>query len=284
MGNFVTHAVRTALQAAWVTSYPSYGMQLVVDSGWYKMGDDVCSVAKYLEVVSAGRDEYERLSRFHYRDCSLGPYAAVYALKDLHVGRSRFGDLAGVIVYSMPAGSVAVRNVATGGEFSGFGDRRMQMQMVNRHIRCISRVIIDPRYRGLGLASRLVRETMPLLGVAIVEAMAVMGRVNPFFERAGMRAYDVAVSVKCVRLIEAFGMVGIGERDLIDARAVHGEIERLEDGQGEFIEGQMLGFLESYGRRKYMEPGVERTRYVLSKLIGSWVYYVWFNPEVKVGA
>lgn len=247
-----------------------------------QMGDNACSVARYLEVVEAGRGEYERLSRFHYRDCSLGPYAAVYALKDLHAGRSRFGDLAGVIVYSMPAGSVAVRNVATDGMFSGFGDRRMQMQMVNRHIRCISRVIIDPRYRGLGLASRLVRETMPLLGVAIVEAMAVMGRVNPFFARAGMQAYEAPVSVRCVRLIEALGMVGIGERELIDARAAQGKIERLEGGQGEFIEGQIRGFLESYGRRKYMEPGVERTRYVLSKLIGSWMYYVWFNPEVKV--
>ena len=246
------------------------------------MGDNVCSVAKYLEVVSAGRGDYERLSRFHYRDCSLGPYAAVYALKDLHPGRRRFGDLAGVVVYTMPAANVAARNVATGGMFSGSGDRRLRLTAINRHIRCISRVIIDPRYRGLGLASHLVRETMPRLGVAIVEAMAVMGRVNPFFERAGMQAYQQRASVKCVQLGAALGMVGIAEREMIDARLVQGKIERLGAGQGEFIESQIRRFMETYRTRKGMEPGLERTRYVLSKLTGNWVYYVWFNPEVNV--
>ncbi|MCD6537013.1 hypothetical protein J7L18_00140 [Candidatus Bathyarchaeota archaeon] len=50
----------------------------------------------------------------------------------------------------------------------------------------ISRVIIHPKYRSVGLGSRLVRETLPLVGRKYIETMAVMARYNPFFEKAGM--------------------------------------------------------------------------------------------------
>jgi hypothetical protein len=38
-------------------------------------------------------------------------------------------------------------------------------------------------------------------------------------------------------------------------------------------------FLQAYGKRREMRAGIERTRYVLSKLTGRPVYYIWFNPE-----
>ena len=115
------------------------------------MDDKKCSVTEYLEVVSASEREYRQLERFHYRDGLRGPYAAIYALKDFHPVRRRFGDCVGVIVYTMGAPALELRNAATGGRFSGFGDRRLGLEMVNKHIRCISRVIIEPRYRGRGL-------------------------------------------------------------------------------------------------------------------------------------
>ena len=75
--------------------------------------------------------------------------------------RKGYESVVGVIVYIMPAPSLELRNVATGGVFGGLGDRGMQLQMVNENIRCVGRVIIEPRYRGLGLSSWLVKETMP---------------------------------------------------------------------------------------------------------------------------
>ena len=171
------------------------------------MVDKRCSVAQYLEVVSGTARDYEQLGRFHYRGGLSGPCAGIYALKEFHPVRRRFGDCVGVIVYTMGAPALELRNAATGGRFSGFGDRRLGLEMVNKHIRCISRVIIEPRYRGLGLASRLVRETMPKMNVGIVEAMAVMGGVNPFFEKAGMRRYEGGQPLRCVKMAEAFGMV-----------------------------------------------------------------------------
>ena len=108
-----------------------------------------------------------------------------------------------------------MRNIATGGIFAGL-DKGTRLKLINKNIRTISRVIIEPRFRSLGLAVRLVKETMPIMDVPFVEALAVMGRANPFFEKAGLTRYDAPISASCVRLIEAFSAVGVDEQDLID--------------------------------------------------------------------
>jgi len=229
---------------------------------------------RYLQIASAGLNEYNQLNRFHYRDSNLSPYAAIYAIKDSHPVRSRFAPVVGIIVYTMPAAALELRNIATAGRFSGFGDRRLQLQMVNKYIRCISRVIIEPRYRGLGLASMLVRETIPKIDAEIIEALAVMGTINPFFEKAGMRRYEGKIPLRCVKLIEAMGMVGISEDMLIDPDGVQKKLDSLGHKEAGFIEYQLGGFLQHYGKRKHMPPGIERTGYVLSKLTSRPVYYI----------
>jgi hypothetical protein len=202
-------------------------------------------------------------------------------MKDAHPVRGRFGNMVGVIVYTMPAPNVEMRNVATGSVFGGV-DRRLGLRIVNENVRCIRRVIIEPRYRGLGLASHLVAETMPKLNVPIVESIAVMARFNPFFEKAGMKGWVGRPQLRTVRLIEALGMVGVGEDEFIDPEKVHVKLTALKGAESRFINGQIERFLQSYGGRRYMEPGLERTRYVLSRLSSRPAYYIWFNPEKKI--
>ena len=119
-----------------------------------------CSVVEDLEIVEGRLEDYKRLSRFHYRGSWPGACWCVYVIKERKGGRLGLdGSICGVIVYSMPSMGLELRNVATGNVFSGF-DRGTRLSLINNNIRCISRVIIEPRFRGLGLASRLVRETM----------------------------------------------------------------------------------------------------------------------------
>ena len=120
---------------------------------------------------------------------NLGPYAAIFALKGKFRTATKL-ETVGVIVYSMPTAGAQMRNVATGGIFAGL-DKGTRLKLINKNIRTISRVIIEPRFRSLGLAVRLVRETMPLMNVPFVEALAVMGRANPFFEKAGLTRYEM---------------------------------------------------------------------------------------------
>lgn len=81
--------------------------------------------------------------------------------------------------------------------------------------RTVSRVIVDPRYRGLGLATALVRRALRSAGASRVEAPAAMGRWCPFFERAGMRRAAAPPSAADRRLAGVLRARGIDPGDLV---------------------------------------------------------------------
>lgn len=238
-----------------------------------------CSIHRELEIAPGTMSDYEQLAACHYRSERPPVVKAVYVLRP----RRPLGLLgprpAGVIVYTMANPRVELRTVATGGMFAGL-DRHTELELLNRSVRCIARVIIEPRLRGIGLASRLVRETMPLLEVPCVEALGVMPRVNPFLEKAGMTAFAPRVPVEHVTLIEALGAVGIEETHLVSPDLVQAHFDALDGAQASFIEHYVGEFLRSHGTRRTMPPGLERTRYLLGKLTHRPAYYLWLNPAL----
>jgi len=146
-----------------------------------------CSLVQEMRVEQGTLQDYRRLAGFHYRD-SKGVVACqkVFVLK-------RGDEMAGVIVYSSPA-------VAAFGRKKAFG-RQLSLEELNRDVALISRVVVHPKYRTIGLGVKLVKETLPLAGKPYVETVAVMARYNPFFERAGLT--KIAKSKPDPRILEA---------------------------------------------------------------------------------
>ncbi len=76
--------------------------------------------------------------------------------------------------------------VIGGGGLGGFrlfwvwGSLRVSLRRLGRSLM---------RFRGL-LGAYLVRETLPKVGAMVVEALAVMAKYDPFFEKAGMLRVD----------------------------------------------------------------------------------------------
>lgn len=236
-----------------------------------------CSIMRSLELVPGDMSDYAQLAWHHYRQERPVAVKAVYALRPAKPLGSFGRRPAGVIVYTMPNPRVELRTVATGGRFAGL-DRQTALSLLNRSVRCIARVIVEPRLRGVGLATRLVRETMPMMNVPIVEALGVMPLVNPFLERAGMKVFEPRAPVEHVTLIEAFSAVDVEESELVSPQAVQDRLDRLTGLQAAFIERHIAEFLKSHGTRRTMPPGLERTRYLLGKLTHRPSYYIWFNP------
>src|SRR5699024_2443718 len=66
--------------------------------------------------------------------------------------------------------------------------------LISSDTRRISRVVVHPTYRGVGIAQALIRECIRVSDVKI-DTLAAMAKYNPVFERAGMtRVEDVKVS------------------------------------------------------------------------------------------
>jgi predicted GNAT family N-acyltransferase len=240
-----------------------------------------CSILSKLKIVAGDISDYKRLASFHYRHSMIGPFKKIFAIKPTKGLRHFIGtETVGVIIYGTAALGVELRNTATENMLTGL-DGKTRAALINKNFRCITRVIIEPRFRGLGLGSKLVRETLAKADVPIVEALAVMGSVNSFFEKAGMTSYTASQSRRCVQMTEAFGVVGIKDDEFINTEAVNKKLNKLTGKPKAFIENQIRRFLQGFNKKRYLADGIERTRFVLSKLTDRPIYYIWFNPEFK---
>lgn len=85
-------------------------------------------------------------------------------------------------MFVAPPLSLAGRN-----RFFGITGRwnRLRLRVLNRQVAHLSRVVLHPTYRGAGIAADFVRRSCELCPSPWIETLAEMGRINPFFEKAG---------------------------------------------------------------------------------------------------
>lgn len=133
--------------------------------------------------------DYERLKRFHYRGKRPATWAGVWVAEYSYAAsRDRTGGrVVAVAVMSYPTIALHVRDEALG--LRGMAERA-RIAFVNQNVRTISRVIVHPQFRSVGLAVALVRCLIEQCETRYVEALAMMGKAHPFFEKAGMRRID----------------------------------------------------------------------------------------------
>jgi GNAT superfamily N-acetyltransferase len=129
-----------------------------------------CSLTHQMTIQQGTTADYKTLSQFHYRTSRLPPSRKIFTLK-------RNSELCGVIVYSSSSPMCFGRAKVWKGN----------IQQLNAEVSIISRVVVHPKYRSIGLGSKLVAETLNHAGTPNVETVAVMAKYNPFFERAGMQ-------------------------------------------------------------------------------------------------
>ncbi|MFN0010376.1 MAG: GNAT family N-acetyltransferase [Phycisphaerales bacterium] len=141
------------------------------------------------------RANYENLSPHHYRAARPGPVCRVLVALDRTAA-----NVVGALVVSLPPLNGPWRT------WLPPCSARERARLINTQVRVISRVIIDPRYRGMGLATRLVRAYLARPLTPRTEALAAMGTVCPFFERAGMTATPRPRSARDARLLSALSL------------------------------------------------------------------------------
>lgn len=154
--------------------------------------------------------DYDALAEFHYLRHRPATATRVLLLEHdrptvigRYTQRARQHHVVALLVESLPSLGCTLRNQALGDRYRGWRDRRTGPQLLNRELRCISRVIVHPQWRGLGLAVRLVREALSAMTTPYTEALAAMGRVHPFFARAGMTEYRRWPHARDQRLLDA---------------------------------------------------------------------------------
>jgi len=146
-----------------------YGKQITIQYH-PKAKTHKCTLTRQTRTEQATFQDYKTLSQFHYRTGRCPPPRKTFTLK-------RKNETIGAIVYSYPPPVCFGRSKTWKGT----------IKQLQQEISAISRVVIHPKYRSIGLGAKLVAETLKQAGTPHVEAVAVMARYNPFFEKAGMQ-------------------------------------------------------------------------------------------------
>ncbi len=194
------------------------------------------------------RDDYEALAKFHYRPgqprvitCIFRALHDAPTIVDRALGRREAiaARTVGVLVVARPRLGSASRDLATGSRYRGLS-RAHQAAMINREVRTINRVIVHPQFRGLGIAVGLVGHALATAETIYTEALAAMGRVCPFFERAGMTRFDAPPNPEHSRLIDALHHVGLPPSSLASPEVVERHLAKLSPGEREFLHCELV--------------------------------------------
>lgn len=249
-------------------------------------------LAENLHIETGNLDDYATLSRFHYRPGRPGTVISVHrfvhrtpTVVSRFLQRGHQETLAGVLTLSMPHAGCVMRDYATSQRYRGI-DLTTGMIMLNREIRTISRVIVHPQYRGLGLAVRLVRHVLDNARTVFTEALAVMGKAHPFFERAGMIRYDRPIRPEHARLHDALDRIGIVSSMLAKPNEMAVRLEALGETDRRWIERELRQWHRATCmRRSHPTDHADLLDLLIAardQLFARPVYYLWRRGDEKV--
>lgn len=180
--------------------------------------------------------DYQRLAWSHYRAGRPAMLAPGGILVARGLGEA---DPLGVMVVAMPTLNGRWRQLAWPGRYQT-GDKRGDAQRINRELRTIARVIVDPRFRAMGVARRLVEAYLREPLTCATEAVAAMGAACPFFARAGMTEYRLPPAQRDARLLDALAHRGLDPTDLLHTGAACRLFER-----DDFLRGELERWLSA---------------------------------------
>lgn len=237
-----------------------------------------CTLLAECTVERGGRQDWEELAGYHYRGHRYpAGVRAVY--------RARVDHVVGVLVYTVAPLQSSIRNTVLRGMYQP-GTNAMKPYMtakVNAEIELICRLVIHPTFRGIGLAQRMLAETLPQRPVRFVECSAAMGRVNPCFARSGMEAYEMPPNQMTMRVLAALSSVGIPREIIGHGRRLREAIAALPDASREFVTAELLRYERPWikgrtNRRVKLDIEHAAARVSMNALMQP-MYYLWRNPR-----
>ena len=244
-----------------------------------------CSLIKEMRVEEGSAADWKELAAFHYRSHRTSPPRRIFRLK-------RGDELCGVVVYSYPPPACFGRRLML---------PKMDMKEVNKKVSSISRVVVHPKYRTVGLGAKLIRESLPLAGTECVEMSAVMARYNPFAEKAGMKKIvEQAPSKEALKIVEVLQGLGFETQFLNSSKHV---LTKLRDLKNEdiatirevFMKYRHPRFLKSFSydlpfgtkeayRERIMDACLEKLAHLIKIcgfLMQAKVYLFWSKDQIR---
>ena len=141
-----------------------------------------CSLMNEITFRISTFEEYQKsgLPTFHYKSARRPAGLINVYVAEWH------GILVGAMLLKYPPLELQERNFITQGHYT------KNYKELNKDVETISRVVINPKFQGIGLAPKLMNTYFNSEhSRKIVEAVSVMAQYHPFNERAGMKRIEI---------------------------------------------------------------------------------------------
>ncbi|AQQ09766.1 hypothetical protein L21SP3_01578 [Sedimentisphaera cyanobacteriorum] len=194
-----------------------------------------------LVIRRCGAEEYDGFERWHYCASRPGLVCEAFLLRGIA------GEKAGIITFSYPPANCAGRNAVFGKLLKRFPQAGGQrLRAVNAHFRIVSRIVILPEYRGLGIGRKFLIKTVQFCSAGCVEALSASARLGNLFASAGFKRCRPAESEKKMRLKALLTQNRIPLARTSKAQRKKA-LENASYAQKEKIQRAAVNLLKSYG-------------------------------------
>jgi ABC-type nitrate/sulfonate/bicarbonate transport system ATPase subunit len=180
-------------------------------------------LADEIEIIRGSLRDYARFERWHY----LGP-GRPGPTSDVFIARHE-GRPVGIALFGYPHLLIAARARALP-EFAPARVMGEGAAGLNRDVRLLQRVVVDPRFRGIGISRRLIRHGLGHTNTRYVECIAQMGEFSDFLLAAGFERAGCIPPPAAVRALLNFTREhGIDPAQLIEPRSRNACLQHLPD-------------------------------------------------------
>lgn len=100
--------------------------------------------------------------------------------------------------------------------------------------------------------------------------------------RAGFKLYYTPAPPWYRRFTATLYTLGLTPNDMLLPITLKRRIERLPDKVRKFAEYEIQRFLQHFPRHHDMPAGIERAKFIRSKIPFPEAYLIWFNPQVPL--
>ena len=242
-------------------------------------------------------NDYKKLNKFHYKNVKTNfPYMKILIAKYNN-------DLVGVAVYSPPFLQTKGRTIKFDSKYSHM--KREVVSDINKLFIRGARYIISPKYRACGLGQKLVKDSFPFIkNKKYLEVIAVMGKYNLVFERAGMEKIEITEEADnpTIKLTNWMKEKGLRLEEIHNPKYFKEFIDNLSDDDkslivkltGKVLHHPKIGLSSKDGRRAevvfqekryanatFTEVYDELLTYIPKLFSGMTLYYIIENPFWK---
>jgi len=147
---------------------------------------------------------------------------------------------------------------------------KISMEELNEKLSVISRVVVHPKYRTIGLGCKLIRETLARAGTEYVEMSAVMAKYNPFAEKAGLKKIvEQAPPKAAMKIVEFLRELEFNDQLLSSQKYVLEKLQTLSEQEimrirGTFVKHSHPRFMKAfsyhlpYGQKQAYRKEIEQ--------------------------